>query len=63
VIRDQNKIPKTQAESFKKLFLASLRDGLYLAPNAYEVGFLSLSHHEEIIKEASDILIKNIEII
>lgn len=60
VIRDNNKIPKNQAEKFKDLFLKSLRDGVYLAPNAYEVGFLSLAHTDEILKQAADILVKNL---
>jgi len=60
VIRDQNKIPKTQSESFKSLFLGCLNDGVYLAPNAYEVGFLSLAHTDSVLEEASQIIIKNL---
>ena len=61
VVRDHNKLPPGQAEKFKKLFLGSLRDGVYLAPNAYEVGFLSLAHTESIIQQACEIILKNCE--
>jgi len=61
VIRDQNKIPKTQAETFKSLFLGCLNDGVYLAPNAYEVGFLSLAHTQDILDEASQIILRHIQ--
>lgn len=47
VIRNIDKIPAGQGESFRSLFLACLEQGIYLAPNAYEVGFLSLAHTSE----------------
>lgn len=50
-IRDLNHIPKGQGETFKKLFLKLLDKGVYLAPNAYEVGFLSLAHTESVLEE------------
>lgn len=43
-IRRVDQIPEGQGESFRSLFLASLEQGIYLAPNAYEVGFLSMAH-------------------
>ncbi len=48
-IRSINQIPSTQKETFKNLFLKSLDKGIYLAPNAYEVGFMSLAHTEDIL--------------
>ena len=47
---------KFQKENFNKVFLAALNKGVYLAPNAYEVGFLSLAHNREILDKAIDIL-------
>lgn len=55
-IRQVEKIPAGQKETFKKLFLNSLDRGLYLAPNAYEVGFLSLAHTEDVINDMVKIM-------
>ncbi|MGZ3692321.1 MAG: glutamate-1-semialdehyde 2,1-aminomutase, partial [Pseudobdellovibrio sp.] len=55
-IRRVDQIPATQKETFNKIFLSALKQGLYLAPNAYEVGFLSLAHTEEVLKQSADIL-------
>ncbi|MGZ3743589.1 MAG: glutamate-1-semialdehyde 2,1-aminomutase [Pseudobdellovibrionaceae bacterium] len=52
-IRRIEQIPPGQGENFKKLFLKCLEKGVYLAPNAYEVGFLSLAHTEDILDEAA----------
>lgn len=52
-IRRIEQIPAGQGENFKKLFLKCLDKGVYLAPNAYEVGFLSLAHTDEILNEAA----------
>lgn len=53
-IRTIAEIPQDNAEKFKKIFLAGLQQGLYLAPNSYEVGFLSLAHSENILQLALD---------
>lgn len=50
-IRSLNQIPKGQSETFKSLFLKLLDKGVYLAPNAYEVGFLSLAHTDAVLEE------------
>lgn len=55
-IRRVEQIPATQKETFNKIFLAALKKGLYLAPNAYEVGFLSLAHSEEVLKQSVEII-------
>lgn len=57
-IRSNHLIPKTQAAGFKKLFLNCLEKGLYLAPNAFEVGFMSAAHSPEVIAETVSILQK-----
>jgi glutamate-1-semialdehyde 2,1-aminomutase len=38
-----------QQESFKQFFHAMLQAGVYLAPSAYEAGFLSAAHSQEIL--------------
>ncbi len=53
-IRAIEQIPQGQGENFKKLFLKCLDKGVYLAPNAYEVGFLSMAHTEAILDEAAE---------
>ncbi len=50
-IRNLNEIPKGQGDNFKILFLKLLERGVYLAPNAYEVGFLSLAHTDAVLEE------------
>lgn len=46
-----DQLPKDQSDGFKTLFLDLLEKGVYLAPNAYEVGFLSLAHTEDVLSE------------
>jgi glutamate-1-semialdehyde 2,1-aminomutase len=52
-VRRVNQIPAGQKEFFKKLFSRTLSQGIYLAPHAYEVGFLSLAHTDEILSETA----------
>ena len=44
-------ITTEQPEDFKDLFQVLLEKGIYLAPNAYEVGFISLAHTDDVISE------------
>lgn len=44
-------LPSNMNERFKKLFEIMLNKGIYLAPNAYEVGFGSLAHDEKVQEE------------
>lgn len=46
-----DQISSDHTRNFKPLFLGLLNEGVYLAPNAYEVGFLSFAHTEEVIRE------------
>lgn len=52
-IRRIEQLPPNQSGAFKGLFLGCLDKGVYLAPNAYEVGFLSLAHDEKILHETA----------
>lgn len=47
-------LPKNMNERFYKLFEQMLNKGIYLAPNAYEVGFCSLAHDEKIQTEIKE---------
>lgn len=44
-------IPANLTENFNKLFEVLLDRGVYLAPNAYEVGFVSAAHTDEVIRD------------
>ena len=57
-IRSIEQIPAQQGQTFKGLFLKALDQGVYLAPNAYEVGFVSMAHTEEILAEAARTIIE-----
>lgn len=46
-----SEIPENLTENFNKLFEVLLEKGIYLAPNAYEVGFVSLAHDESVIED------------
>lgn len=43
-------IPENLMECFQVLFADMLERGIYLAPNPYEVGFVSDAHDDEVIK-------------
>lgn len=57
-IRSIAQIPAEQGPVFKKLFLTCLDKGIYLAPNAYEVGFISLAHDDQLLSEVADQIIE-----
>lgn len=44
-------IPANLTENFNNLFEVLLKRGIYLAPNAYEVGFVSLAHDEKVLQD------------
>lgn len=46
-------ITSNTPENFSDLFQVLLDKGIYLAPNAYEVGFVSLAHTDDVIQELS----------
>lgn len=52
-IRRIEQLPADQAANFKTLFLGCLERGIYLAPNAYEVGFVSAAHTDEILNQVA----------
>lgn len=50
-VKKLSDIPANLTENFNKLFEVLLDRGIYLAPNAYEVGFVSLAHTDEVIRD------------
>ncbi|WP_411823184.1 glutamate-1-semialdehyde 2,1-aminomutase [Leptospira sp. 'Mane'] len=50
-VRNLTGIPGGHKENFARLFHSLLKEGVYLAPSGYEVGFLSTAHTKEIISE------------
>lgn len=58
-IRAISQIPAGQSEMFKKLFLKCLDQGIYLAPNAYEVGFVSLAHTDEVLTKSAETILRS----
>jgi glutamate-1-semialdehyde 2,1-aminomutase len=44
-------VTNSDVEKFKRFFHAMLDEGVYLAPSAYEAGFLSIQHSELVISE------------
>ena len=42
-------VTKTDIEAFKKFFHFMLDEGVYLAPSAYEAGFTSITHDNEVV--------------
>lgn len=58
VVRSPESFHKNSKEFYKKIFHSCLEDGVYLAPSAFEVGFLCHAHSEEDLKKASDAIKK-----
>jgi glutamate-1-semialdehyde 2,1-aminomutase len=50
-ISSVNEIPENLTQEFYVLFETLLNKGIYLSPNAYEVGFVSLAHNDQVITD------------
>jgi len=46
-----DELPKELMKPFDIFYTALLKKGIYLSPNPYEVGFVSLAHTEKVIKD------------
>ena len=57
-IRRLPQIPANHRTDFPAFFHAALKEGVYLAPSAFEVGFVSYAHTPEILADAADRLIR-----
>ena len=47
-------VVKCDVERFKRFFHLMLEEGVYLAPSAFEAGFMSVAHSEEDIDNTID---------
>jgi glutamate-1-semialdehyde 2,1-aminomutase len=57
-LRRLSEIPKDHGERFKGLFHACLKQGVYLAPSGYEVGFIGFAHTDELLDEARAAIVR-----
>ncbi len=55
-VRDYDTALKSDAKLFSRFFRLCLEKGVYLAPSAYEAGFLSTAHDGPAIERACDVL-------
>ncbi len=55
-VRDYDTALKGDAQLFGRFFRAALDGGVYLAPSAYEAGFLSTAHEGKAIDRACEVL-------
>ncbi len=56
-IRRPDRMSPRTREWYAKFFHRCLGGGVYLAPSPYEVGFISLAHTPEILREAGDTIV------
>jgi glutamate-1-semialdehyde 2,1-aminomutase len=59
--RNPSEIHSGTAERYKTIFHHALERGVYLAPSAYEVGFIATAHDPESLKTAVDVIAEGIE--
>ena len=60
-VRDYDTALKSDAKLFARFFRSALEGGVYLAPSAYEAGFLSTAHAGPAIDRACETLAKAID--
>ncbi len=53
-VSNYDHVANTNAEKFSRFFHAMLDQGVYLAPSAFEAGFVSTAHTEDVIKTTLD---------
>lgn len=54
-MRRIDQIPEGHKEGFAEVFHVLLKNGIYLAPSGYEVGFLSWAHNDSMIAKVLEI--------
>jgi glutamate-1-semialdehyde 2,1-aminomutase len=60
-IRRIEEIPSESSAAFARVFHAALDRGVYLAPSAFEVNFMSLAHSDELLAQAHDALVSAVD--
>jgi glutamate-1-semialdehyde 2,1-aminomutase len=61
MIRRADQIDPQKMEYFRQLHYYLLREGVYLGPSGYEVGFVSAAHPENILEEAAEKIRKGLD--
>ena len=56
-IRKIEDIPSASSAAFAKVFHAALDRGVYLAPSAFEVNFMSLAHSDDLLDRAHEAIV------
>lgn len=59
-VRRADQIDGEGMEKFKKLHHFLLKNGVYLGPSGYEVGFISEAHDEETLQQASKVIVQGL---
>jgi len=60
-IRRIEEIPSESSAAFARVFHAALDRGVYLAPSAFEVNFMSLAHSDELLERAHEALVSAVD--
>ena len=60
-IRRIEEIPSESSAAFARVFHAALDRGVYLAPSAFEVNFMSLAHSDELLDQAHEAILSAVE--
>jgi glutamate-1-semialdehyde 2,1-aminomutase len=60
-IRRLDQIPPNHADRFARFFHGALSRGVYFAPSGYEVSFVSLAHTDELLEQASAMILEGVE--
>lgn len=60
-IRRIDQIPPDSSTAFARIFHAALSRGVYLAPSAFEVNFMSLAHSDELVERAQQSILAAVE--
>lgn len=61
VIRSIADIPANNASNYKPVFHHLLKEGVYLAPSSYEVGFLSAAHTDLLLEQVAEKLLRAVQ--
>jgi len=61
-IRKIEDIPSASSAAFSKVFHAALDRGVYLAPSAFEVNFMSLAHSDDLLERAHEAILEAIKL-
>ena len=61
-VQNTNAIHPKSGEYFKRMFSYLIEHGVYFGPSGYEVGFVSESHSEELLKQAAQVICASLDV-